>query len=144
MFEPMIQRLQSLYLLFAALLVALFFVLGEAWREVVGTIYPWLTATTLALGGLVTLLALVSIFFYKDRQNQARVVRVAQGLDLALVGVLAGCLVALSLNEEAGGLIPVSLYLTLLFPVAAYLFLRLAKRGIDKDIALVRSMDRLR
>ena len=45
----MIQCLQSLYLLFAALLVALFFVLGEAWREVVGAIYTWLTPATLAL-----------------------------------------------------------------------------------------------
>ena len=140
----MIQRLQSLYLLFAALFVTLFFVLGAAWQEVVGTIYPWVTPATVALGGLVVLLSLVSIFFYKDRQNQAKVVRVAQGLDLVLVGVLVGCLVALSLNEEASGLVPTSLYLTLLFPVAAYLFLRLAKRGIDQDIALVRSMDRLR
>lgn len=140
----MIQRLQSLYLLFAALLVALFFVLGADWRAYVGTVYPWLTLTTLVLGGLVMLLALVSIFFYKNRSSQAKVVRVAQGLDLALVAVLVGCLVALSLNEEAAGLVPTSLYLTLMCPVAAYLFLLLAKRGIDKDIALVRSVDRLR
>ncbi len=140
----MIQRLQSLYLLFAALLVVLFLVLGEAWREVVGAIYPWLTPTSLALGGLTALLALMSIFFYKDRKNQAKVARVAQVVNLALVGVLVGCLVALGMNEEAAGLIPTSLYLTLLLPIAAYAFLLLAKRGIDKDIALVRSMDRLR
>ncbi len=140
----MIQRLQSLYLLFAALLVALFFVLGQAWQTVIGAIYPWLTAVSVTLGGLVVLFALVSIFFYRDRANQRKLILAAQWLDLGLVLALVGCLAAFVGENDTGIPVPVSLYLTLLLPVAAYVFLRLARRGVEKDITLVRSMDRLR
>ena len=140
----MIQRLQSLYLLFAAVLVALFFVVGQAWQTVIGAVYPWLTVTSIALGGLVILFALVSVFFYKDRANQRKLILVAQWLDLGLVVALVGCLAAFIAENDTGVAVPVALYVTLLFPVAAYVFLRLARRGVEKDIALVRSMDRLR
>ncbi len=140
----MIQRLQSLYLLFAAVFVALFFVVGQAWQTVVAAVYPWLTAASIALGGLVVLFSLVSIFFYKDRANQRKLILAAQWLDLGLVVALVGSLAAFISANDTGVPVPVVLYVTLLFPVAAYVFLRLARRGVEKDIALVRSMDRLR
>lgn len=140
----MIQRIQSLYLLFGAALVVLFLVLGDAWQTAMASLYPWLTPVVLVLGGLTALAALAAVFFYKDRALQRKVVLAAQWLDLALVLVLAGSLAAVTLNDEVVLAADVSLYLTLLLPLVAYVVLRLARRGVEKDIALVRSMDRLR
>jgi uncharacterized membrane protein YbjE (DUF340 family) len=141
----MIQRLQSLYLLFAALFVGLFLVVGDAWYQAVGPVYPWATLVATVLCGLTVLVALVAVFFYKNRQTQRTVVRAAQWLDLLAVLVVVGCVIGLSFGNEAGlGTAATSVYLTLLLPVVGYVFLRLALRGVEKDIALVRSMDRLR
>ena len=140
----MIQRIQSLYLLFGAALVVLFLVLGAAWQDTLGAVYTWLTPTALVLGGLTALAALAAVFFYKDRQLQRKIVLAAQWLDLALVLVLVGALAAVSLNDEIAFVADTSLYLSLLLPLVAYVMLRLARRGVEKDIALVRSMDRLR
>lgn len=142
----MIQRIQSLYLLLAAAFVGAFLVLGDAWRTLIAIAYPWVAPVTLILGGLTAVAALVAVFLYKERTRQRQVALAAQWLDLLLVLVLVGVLVAVNLNEE-----PVwepaaapTVYLTALLPFVAYVFLRLARRGIEKDIALVRSMDRLR
>jgi uncharacterized membrane protein len=141
----MIQRLQSLYLLFAALFAALVIVIGDAWFRVITPVYPWLTLAVPVIAGLTALVALVAVFFYKDRKRQRSVVLAAQWLDIALVLAVGGGIVALALGDDtalAADATPV--FLTLLLPVVAYVFLRLARRGVEKDIALVRSMDRLR
>lgn len=140
----MIQRIQSLYLLFAAALVVLFLVLNEGWQATLAVVYPWLTPTAFALGGLAALAALAAVFFYKDRATQRKLILAAQWLDLALVLALVGSLVATTLNDEIVLNATPYLYVTLLFPLIAYVMLRLARRGVEKDIALVRSMDRLR
>jgi divalent metal cation (Fe/Co/Zn/Cd) transporter len=141
----MIQRLQSLYLLFAALFVTLFLVFGEVWYTVVAAFYPWVTPVALALGGLTALVALVAVFLYKNRQAQRKAILAAQWLDLAFVLVLVGAIVGILLSDDVAlGPASTSVYLTLLMPIVAYVFLRLARRGVEKDIALVRSMDRLR
>lgn len=140
----MIQRIQSLYLLFGAALVVLFLVLGEAWQTTLAPAYPWLTPTALVVGGLAALASLVAVFFYKDRGTQRKIILAAQWLNLALVVVLLGSLLALGLGDETGVVVGPSVYLVLLLPLVAYVMLRLARRGVEKDIALVRSMDRLR
>ncbi len=141
----MIQRLQSLYLLFAAAFLALFLVVGGVWRTVIAVTYPWVTPVSITLCGFAALAALVAVFLYKDRKTQRKVVLAAQWLDLALVVVLVGCLAALNLRAEVVlGVDATAAYLTLLLPIVAYVFLRLARGGVEKDIALVRSMDRLR
>lgn len=141
----MIQRLQSLYLLFAAAFLVLFLALSEVWRGVVAVVYPWITPVAFGLAGLAALVALVAVFLYRDRKQQRKVVLAAQWLDILLALVMVGGLAALSMNEEVLlGEGATAFYLTLLLPVVAYVFLRLARRGVEKDIALVRSMDRLR
>jgi hypothetical protein len=141
----MIQRLQSLYLLFAALFVGLFLVIGDAWYAAVGPVFPWATLVATVLGGLTALVALAAVFLYRDRKKQRTVIRAAQWLDLLLVLVVVGCVIALSFGGAAGlGVAAVPVYVTLLLPIVGYVFLRLALRGVEKDIALVRSMDRLR
>lgn len=139
----MIQRIQSLYLLFAAAFVVLFLVLGEAWAPL-AAVYAWLTPAVLVVGGLTALAAFAAVFFYKDRGMQRTIVLAAQWLDLILVLVVVGALAATNLSDGVTVIADVSLYLTLLLPLVAYVMLRLARRGVEKDIALVRSMDRLR
>ena len=140
----MIQRIQSLYLLFGAAFVVLFLVLNEGWQTTLAALYPWLTPAVFVIGGLGALAALAAVFFYKDRARQRTIILAAQWLVLALVLVLVGCLVATTL-DDAVVLTPTPfLYVTLLFPLVAYVMLRLARRGVEKDMALVRSMDRLR
>lgn len=141
----MIQRLQSLYLLFAALFAGLILVVGDPWFRVITPVYPWLTLAVPVIAGLTALVALVAVFFYKDRKRQRSVVLAAQWLDIVLVLAVGGGIAALAMSDDtalAAAATPV--FLTLLLPVVAYVFLRLARRGVEKDIALVRSMDRLR
>lgn len=141
----MIQRLQSLYLLFGALFAGLFLVIGDAWYAAVGPAYPWAIPVATILCALTVLVALGAVFLYKDRPKQRKVIQVAQWLDLGLVFVTVGALGALALGDGSGlGAEATPVYLVVLLPVVAYVFLRLALRGVEKDIALVRSMDRLR
>jgi hypothetical protein len=141
----MIQRLQSLYLLFAALFAGLVPVIGDAWFRVVAPVYPWLTLAVPVIAGLTALVALVAVFLYKERKRQRSVVLAAQWLDILLVLAMGGGVAALAMGDGAAlGADATPVFLTLLLPVVAYVFLRLARRGVEKDIALVRSMDRLR
>ncbi|MEM8488864.1 MAG: DUF4293 family protein [Bacteroidota bacterium] len=135
----MIQRIQSIFLLLAALAC-----LGTAaFRvELMQETYTWLMPAVLGVLGLVALGALVSIFLYKDRQQQLKMTTILQYV--AILGVLAafgglylaGTLMEVPSNLQATGL--------LLLPVFAYVFIRIARGYVKKDIALVRSMDRLR
>ncbi len=138
----MIQRIQSLYLLVAAALVITFLSLGNVWAVGLEEAFPWVSPVVLVVGGLTVLVTLGAVFLYKDRARQRTVIAAAQWLDLALVLVLVGVLVALAFGE--GAPVPPSAVVTALLPFGAYVFLRLARRGVEKDIALVRSMDRLR
>ena len=144
--QQMIQRVQSLFLLFAALLVGAFLTIGDVWRTVVVAVYPWVGPLTLALGGIVVVASLVAVFLYKDRQVQRKVVLLAQVVDLILVLLLVGVMVVVNLRPDLLWE-PVAMqtaYITALLPFGAYVFLRLARHGIEKDIALVKSVDRLR
>lgn len=142
----MIQRIQSLFLLFAAALVGAFLVLGDTWRTIAAGVYPWVTPVTVVLGVIVVLLALGAVFLYKDRQRQRQVVLAAQWADLVLVLVLVIVMVLINMSDEIiwEAVAMQTAYITAVLPVGAYVFLRLARRGIEKDIALVKSMDRLR
>ena len=141
----MIQRIQTVYLLVAALLLGLFLGFVDLWLAVAGEVFGWLGPAVYGLGGLTAVVALVAVFLYKQRATQAKVILAAQWLDLALVLVLAAALGVLNFRDD--------LHLTevgavglasLLLPVFAYVALRMARLGVRKDIDLVRSMDRLR
>jgi hypothetical protein len=141
----MIQRVQTIYLLLAALLLLLFLGFVDVWLAVAERAYGWLSPVVTTLTVATVVVALGAIFLYKQRAKQAKAVLAAQWLDLGLVVVLAGVLGALAFTTdadltEAGALG----YGVLLLPIFAYVALRLARRGVQKDIDLVRSMDRLR
>ena len=97
------------------------------------------------LAGLAIALALGAMFFYKNRELQARVIGAALVVDLLLALAMMAAVGAGALAPDApvDGAFAVQASVALL-PVVAYLFLHLARRGVRKDIELVRSMDRLR
>ena len=138
----MIQRIQTLYLVAGALLLALFVALGDTWAEAIGDEVAWLGTAGYVLAGVTALVALVSVALYKDRELQRTAILAAQWLTLALVVVvLVGLYLAFDSSDFQA---PVGYYLVALQPVAAYLLLRMARQRVVADIETVRSMDRIR
>ena len=138
----MIQRIQSLYLVAGALLLALFVALGETWAAAIAAELAWLGTLGYVLAGLTALTALVSVFLYKNRTLQRTVIYAAMWLDLALVVVvLVGFYLAFDSDDFVA---PVGYYLVALQPIVAYVLLRMARQRVIADIQMVRSMDRIR
>ncbi|HEX8385146.1 MAG TPA: DUF4293 family protein [Rubricoccaceae bacterium] len=146
----MLQRPQTVYLLLAAALLVVLVSLGDVWGPGVTGTYPWLGPVTYALAVAAALVALVAIAQYKDRKRQRTTVGVAQLLDLALLlPLLAGLFTTTpGTDVDAAGSVDAfglyGRYLVALVPLVAYVLLRMARRGVDRDIATVRSMDRIR
>ena len=141
----MIQRIQSVYLLLGALALLSMLLFDEVWVGEAAEALPWFAPVLLILGGITVALALVAIFLYKNRARQRGVVVGVQWLTVAWMAVFYGGLFyGGQLQTSAGGDPITASLLVLLVPILAYVFFFLARRGIQKDIALVRSMDRLR
>jgi hypothetical protein len=134
----MIQRVQSLYLIAAAVALAASLVVpkpsveGASWLGTVVMAF----ALALAVGGGV------AIFQYSDRTRQrATVLTLQYGALLLLAGLLALRFLPAGDGPAAGGYI----WVVAALPGAlGYLFFLLARKSIERDIARVRSMDRLR
>ena len=138
----MIQRIQTLYLVAGALLLALFVAVGDTWASAIAAEQAWLGTLAYVLAGVTAVVALVAVALFKNRELQRTVIGVAQWLDLALVAaVLVGLYLAF---DSAAPTAPVGYYLVALQPVAAYVLLRMARQRVVADIAKVRSMDRIR
>lgn len=150
----MLQRSQTVYLLLAAGLLVTLVALGDVWTPAVGADLAWLGSATYALAVVAAVVALGAVFLYKDRKRQRTVIGYAQWLDLAvLVPLLVGLFAAApdssaaAADSAAGSADAIGLYgryLVALIPLVAYVLLRMARSGVDRDIATVRSMDRLR
>ncbi|MCG8582269.1 MAG: DUF4293 domain-containing protein [Bacteroidales bacterium] len=150
----MIQRIQTLYLLLSGLLMgSLFFVplaqIETETQEVFQFIYRGLTnaegetvTPTLALSILLTVATLVSfitIFVFKKRTLQIRLC----GINLALLLGTTGMIYYLG-SQLADDSAVVNYSITTAFPVVAFILAFLALRAIGKDVALLKSMDRIR
>lgn len=93
----------------------------------------------MALAGLGGLVALVSIFLFKNRGLQMRLALLTIVLSILLF-VVAGLLVM----TEQQGTAEYEESFGVALPILALIFGILANRFIQKDDKLVRSMDRLR
>ena len=140
----MIQRIQTIWLLLAAacafVTIRLSFYSGHKINDP-QKIYTVLNATTNMLLLIPTvalgIVALVLIFFYKDRKMQMRITFVA--LLVSLLNIF------LYYNETKKFIAAESsLDLTCIFVFVIPILLFLAFRGIYKDQKLIKSMDRLR
>jgi hypothetical protein len=134
----MIQRIQTLYLTLVALLsVVLVYgvqasALGFGFQGSIGVL-------VFGEGVLSGLLAVGSIFWYRNRQNQFVINR----LNLISQLFLLGFFVYRSLNVS-GEVATSEKGIGMLIPIFSIVFLVLANRAIKKDEDLVKSADRLR
>jgi len=151
----MIQRIQSVWLLLAALVMsALFYTsvykvmvpsaidmpakMVQDYTSIVSIKNNFLA---LGLAGASTLLSLVTIFLFKNRKQQISLTWLNILLCIALVFWLyMGLNNFWSNYPENGGNISIGLFL----PVVTVFLLLLALRGIRKDQKLIKSLDRLR
>ena len=156
----MIQRIQTLYLLLATVLMSLTLFLPLATiatgaEEVVVKAFsvnvasfgfdlpiPFYLGVILAAA---TLLPLVTIFLFKKRLTQIRLCVSEIVLLLGSAGFIAlYCYRLCSLLSEVMSNLVFTLGFASLMPVVSIIFVALAIRGIAKDEALVRSLDRIR
>lgn len=165
----MIQRIQTIYLLLAAALMATFLFCPIAQFDTPDGLYSFtsqgvstvmaepaetgaeatvtqtsvFTATwgVLALGAVIAVLSLVAIFLYKNRPNQARVCMINAFFMVTfyIIIFLSGYTFQ---KDLAATHTSWSAYLVM--PFVALVLDILAYRAINKDEQLVRSMDRIR
>ena len=144
--KRMIQRIQTVYLILGALAVGGLFLLDPLWSGPTVQRYDWFSGTAAALAGLTAAGALGTVFLYNNRSRQRAVTAGLQVMAALLTGLLFVCFYgagALGLRG-AGGALDFSRITFLVLPIGAYVFFMLARRAIQSDIDLVRSMDRLR
>jgi len=152
----MIQRIQSVYLLVATILLGSVF--AYPFAELLSSdgqcfIFSFnglsidneegmylLTIPPIILLTITTLLPFVSIFFYKKRVVQMRMNSLNIFLIIGYMGL--NYYYIQNFSKQLNGV--VSYEITSIFPFVAAVLTYLAIRAIGKDEALIRSMDRLR
>lgn len=153
----MIQRIQSIYLLLAALFMGGLFLQSADLIKIETTAPAALTEMQyyndkildiydqnllMVFAMVVVLFALISIFLYRNRKLQITLSRVAMMVVLLFLVMaiyvsysdLASVMASINLSPKIG----------IIFPFTTIVVLILAVRNIKKDEKLVKSMDRLR
>ncbi len=147
----MIQRIQTIFILVAGLLIAALYVLPFANISVDNVIHIF-NAKGISNGeilifdglpimifiGIITVLHFVIIFLYKKRIRQIRFLAFTIILLLGLFGMFFYFTYA-GFNDAK-----VAFKVSVTFPIVAIILDYLAIRAIGKDEALIRSMDRIR
>jgi hypothetical protein len=141
----MIQRIQSAYLLLGAgALVAVPF-LDIISSGAAAQAYGWYRPVITALDIVIVVSLFASILLFRNRSLQVRIVSLIQlGIIVLAAGTYGGLYLAGSLQLVDSGADRGAVWTAVVLPVVAYVAIALARRAIQKDIALVRSMDRLR
>jgi hypothetical protein len=137
----MIQRIQTIYLLLAFLMVGVLPFIFPLWKLNDGKEYFFMqNQIYVILFGLSTAITIYSIISFKKRQTQF----VANRLNILLNLILLGLFVyhSLSLSGEAATVSEKGIGMFL--PILTVVFLVLANKAIKKDEDLVKSVDRLR
>ncbi len=145
----MIQRIQSVWLLLAALccLSLFFFDIYHATVMINGTAtvqyvrvndhYP-----SLLIALVITIMPLGTIFLFKNRKRQRSIA--VFGI-VAIIGFITMTLSRVTkFNTDNPTATDASYWIGAVLPAIAIIFLILAIRGINKDEKLVKSLDRLR
>lgn len=147
-----IQRIQTVYLIIAIILMVVFaffpalsfelggreFVYGALETGKVGVTH--FDPLMLMLIVLISLLALIDIFLYKNLQRQMTVCFVDIVIGLAML--VAICIQAYMVGTRDGVTLTWQWYLAL--PALSIIFLMLAHKSMSKDKKMLRDSDRLR
>jgi hypothetical protein len=136
----MIQRIQTLYMLLAILLIGVMPFFIPLWKTAAGPFYFMQDSSYSALIGLSVSLLLLSILFYKKRQHQFVLNRLNMIITLILLGLFVYRSLSLSGGTAAVSEKGIGIYL----PLISIVLLALANKAIKKDEELVKSVDRLR
>jgi hypothetical protein len=140
-----IQRIQTVYLLLGTLALAALGLFDLPWTSQAAAVHGWFVPVLVGLIVVTAGTALWAIFLYDRRKRQRSVVVSVQVATVLLAGTLYGGLYLTSeLAFRGSGGVDWGKAAMLGLPILAYLFFFLARRGIDHDIELVESMDRLR
>ena len=146
----MIQRIQSLWLFLAAMLNGLLFICPLYRYNLPNQVYsPWMVESArtyiplFILAAVITILPMVTIFFFGDRKRQRGMVWICM---ISIASFVSVMLMRVSNLKNANPPVSNFQYLIpgVLVTVGALVFLLLALRGIRHDEKLVKSMDRLR
>lgn len=152
----MIQRIQTVFLLGAAIsmILMLFLPLAEILTddgifysamssglrlENGDNVFPAWPAFILIL--LTAILLFLNIFFYRNRKLQIRICVYSIILDFGLIGILYYFWVVILRQMDIDSY---WLKVPLVFPLVAIIFTYLAFRGIRKDEIFIRSIDKIR
>ncbi|TCP28452.1 uncharacterized protein DUF4293 [Tenacibaculum skagerrakense] len=143
----MIQRIQSIYLLLVGIISGGLTFVFNLWSTAATKIYSLdLLATNSVVEKIVpvlffisALLAIITIFLFKNRKLQFVLGRLNILTNLFLLGVLV--YLSLTLSGEAS---VSEKGIGMFFPVIIIVLLVLANKAIKKDEDLVKSVDRLR
>ena len=129
----MIQRIQSVYLLLVAILMAAMYFLSVSKEDLVASYYSLLCAITGAA-------ALFAVFLFKNRRLQAKITWIPI---LISFGLFFSFIFSLLRDMQFDGE-PVYIAILMLIPLMAAVLALAALLSIRKDEKLVRSLDRLR
>ena len=136
----MLQRIQTVYLLIAAIVsLGLIFVFALWQSEEGSAVYAHDQLTIFIMFIASGLLSLISIFMFKNRKLQFVLGRINIILNFFLLGVFVYWSLSLpgemDISEKGIGMF---------LPIISIVFLVLANKAIKKDEDLVKSVDRLR
>jgi len=144
----MIQRIQTLYLLVAAIFSGGLIFVFNLWTEKSGKVLSvpnlinessTLLKTILFAYILSSLLSVITVFLFKKRQLQFVLGRVNMLINFYLLGILI--YVSLTVSGEA---LVSEKGIGMFIPIIVIVMLALADKAIKKDEDLVKSADRLR
>jgi hypothetical protein len=144
----MIQRIQSIYLAFVAVISGGLIFLIDFSNKVSDAkmqILDLISGIDLLQKGIgisffiIALLALISVFLYKSRNKQVVINSINIVINLILLGSMA-----YHLFKVSGEIIISEKGIKFLIPFISIILLVLANSGIKKDEKLVKSVDRLR
>jgi hypothetical protein len=147
----MIQRIQTLYLIISAILVAFLFALPFAEIVKDGSIYLFnfkgilldgtLKENGMAISVLIGIILALHGFAILSYKNRIRQIRVIVFSILIMLG-LFGMFFFFTYYTFSGA--QISFKISMVFPLVAIILDYLAIRSIGKDEALIRSIDRIR
>ena len=150
----MLQRKQSLWLMVSACVLGLTFFLpfGVQMLSSVGSeqivssaLYNYSFFPIMVLTLLGMLLPVATIFLFKNRSLQMRLIIIAMGLQgAALVSMVMKCLDKTAGNKFVFGMLGAQLYVGLAIPLISIILLYMAYHGVHSDEKLVKSADRMR